>query len=88
MFGLNKKEFQLGGFYTDKITGFSGVATGHVKYLSGCNQVLLTPKVDKDGKLKEANWFDEQRLEISQAHKIIELDNTKTPGFDKQAPAY
>lgn len=74
----------LGNTYQDKITGFQGVATGHVHYLTGCNQVLLAPKaISEFG--KEPAWFDEQRLELLDAPRIT-LDNSKTPGFDKQAP--
>jgi hypothetical protein len=75
----------LGRKYKDAITGFSGVAVGHVRYVSGCNQVLLTPPVDKDGKLIDAQWFDEQRC-VDQGGDTISLDNSATPGFDKQAP--
>ena len=38
----------LGATYRDVITGFSGVATGYVKYLTGCNQVLIQPEA-RDG---------------------------------------
>lgn len=76
---------QLGKTYTDKITKFSGVATGHVRYISGCNQVLLAPPVDAEGKLRESQWFDEQRLEEQGAAMIV-LDNSKTPGPDRMAP--
>lgn len=75
----------LGKTYTDKITKFSGVATGHVHYISGCNQVLLAPPVDSDGKMRPSEWFDEQRLEEQPAPEIV-LDNSKTPGPDKAAP--
>jgi hypothetical protein len=75
----------LGQKYKDKITGFEGIATGYVKYISGCNQALLAPSVSKDNVPKDAAWFDEQRLE-SVGKKIITLDNTKTPGFDSPAP--
>jgi hypothetical protein len=79
--------FQLGLIYKDKITDFEGVATGHVRYLTGCNQVLITPKIDKEGKPREAQWFDEQRL-VQQPSESITLDNSKSPGFDKQPPKY
>jgi hypothetical protein len=80
------KEFQLGFVYKDKVTGFKGVALGHVRYLTGCNQVLLAPGLDKEGKVMESLWFDEQRL-TQMASKQIVLDNSQTPGFDKPAPA-
>ena len=75
---------QLGRTYKDKITGFKGIATGFVTYISGCNQAMLAP-LAKDGAFVESQWFDEQRL-ISVGDKIVSLDNGKTPGFDKAAP--
>ena len=79
--------FQLGLTYRDQITGFTGVATGHVTYLTGCNQVLLHPKVDAEGKLRDSQWFDQQRLVQIEGPQIV-LDNGNTPGPDKQAPKY
>lgn len=75
----------LGTTYVDRITGFSGVATGHVEYLSGCNQTLLVPPA-VDNVLKEAQWFDDQRLVRDGSKVRIELANGTTPGFDKMAP--
>lgn len=75
----------LGATYTDRITGFSGIATGHVTYISGCNQVLLAPPVDAEGKLRDSQWFDEQRLELQPGRQVI-LDNSGGNGFDKAAP--
>lgn len=75
----------LGRTYKDAITGFTGVATGYVMYISGCHQVLLNPTVDSDGKLRDSNWFDEQRM-IDVGGVTIVLDNTETPGCDIMAP--
>lgn len=75
----------LGNHYRDKITGFTGVATGRVEYITGCNQVLLAPAAGKDGTLRSAEWFDEQRLDIV-ARKRIVLDNGATPGPCDPAP--
>lgn len=74
----------LGRKGKDKITGYVGVVTGCVEYISGCNQLLLVPAVGKDGKVPDAQWFDEQRIDLS--GKPIVLDNSKTPGPDKEAP--
>lgn len=80
-------KFELGTTAKDKITGFSGVVVGRVEYLTGCNQVLLVPKVGKDGSLREAQWFDEQRCD--QVGKVkVAIDNGPSPGFDKPAPKY
>lgn len=76
----------LGFTLRDKVTGFTGVATGHVEYITGCNQVLLVPKVDADGKLRESNWFDVQRCELLPAEDQVTVDNGRTPGPDKEAP--
>lgn len=69
----------------DSITGFEGIITGHVRYISGCSQVLITPPVDGDGKKRDGEFFDEQRIEILDAPKI-RLDNGRTPGCDMAAP--
>lgn len=49
---------------TDKVTGFTGTITAKALYMYGCAQYLLTPKVDKDGKRQDGEWFDEGRIEI------------------------
>ena len=75
---------KLGATYRDKITGFCGVATGRVEYITGCNQVLLAPASDGNT-FKSPEWFDEQRLEQT-GENIIALDNSKSPGPDVSAP--
>jgi len=54
----------LGKKAQDKITGFTGIITAKCNYLYGCSQYSLTPEVDKDGKRKENEWFDEGRIKI------------------------
>jgi hypothetical protein len=76
----------LGHTVEDKITGFSGIATAYVTYLTGCNQVLVAPRQLPDGKPQEACWFDVQRLMIDHATPKIVLENDKTPGCDIPAP--
>lgn len=76
----------LGTSVTDRITGFKGIVTGHVQYLSGCNQCLVAPKVNADGTFKESQWFDEQRLIVDEKKQAVTLDNGKTPGADRAAP--
>ncbi len=75
----------LGMKVKDKITGFTGIVTGYVTYITGCNQALVVPAVGKDGAAKDASWFDEQRLE-QVGKTVISLDNSKARGFDKAAP--
>jgi hypothetical protein len=80
-------KIELGMKYRDKISGFTGVATGYVRYITGCNQVLLGPKAKDDGTLPSSEWFDEQRVEdVTEAGGRVVLDNGATPGFDRPAP--
>ena len=75
----------LGTVYEDGITGFKGTATGKVEYLSGCNQVLLVPRVGGDNKRIPGEWFDIQRLIVFEP-EAVKLDNSKMPGPDAPAP--
>lgn len=83
---MAKLEELLGFTAEDKVTGFTGVITGCVHYLTGCNQVLLVPKVAADGSFKDAQWFDVQRVGILPTEDRIVLDNSATPGPDKAPP--
>lgn len=81
-------EIVLGMTFKDRITGFRGVATGFVRYLTGCNQALLAPTVDATGAMRESAWFDVQRLEVDPDVPRIKLDTYTYPGpgSDKPAP--
>ncbi len=82
-----KEIMQLGKMAVDKITGFKGVVVGRCVYLSGCNQLLLVPRVAKDGSYKCGQWFDEQRVDFV-GSKVVVLNNSKSPGFDTPGPNY
>ena len=75
---------ELGIRVQDKITGFSGVVTGFVQYISGCHQVLVVPPA-KDNDAKPGEWFDVQRVKRVDDSKIS-LDNGDTPGCDRAPP--
>jgi hypothetical protein len=55
---------KLGRIGKDKITGFQGIITAKCFYLYGCAQYYLIPSVDKEGKRRDGEWFDEGRIEI------------------------
>lgn len=55
---------ELGVKAKDKLTGFEGVVYGRAQYLTGCDQYILVPEIDKDGKVQDNHWFDEGRLQI------------------------
>lgn len=75
----------LGITVQDRVTGFQGVVTGFVQYLTGCNQALVVPRVGPDGAAKDAAWFDVQRLDRVGNDRIV-LDNGRTPGCDMAPP--
>lgn len=76
----------LGRTMKDRITGFTGVVTGHVNYLTGCSQVLVQPPgVNSDGNVVESRWFDIQRCEVLPGEALT-FDNSATPGSDRAAP--
>lgn len=67
----------LGLEVSDAVTGFSGVVTTLSFDLFGCIQAVVTPKA-KDGEVKGGNWFDVNRLEITNNTPVMEL-----PDFSK-----
>ena len=77
----------LGKEYEDKITGFSGIATGKAQYLTGCDQVCLKPKVDKDGKMQDAQWFDDGEIKlIGKGITAKEVKGSSNGGPQPDAP--
>jgi len=85
---LTKKEsvmIKLGNVVQDPITGFEGTVTGIYHYLEGCRRVQVTPKLDKDGKWREAQTFDEPTLDTinDEAYVRKEPDD---PGGPKDNP--
>ena len=61
----------------DRVTGFEGVITSISFDLYGCVQVILNPGVGVDGKLKDANWFDVVRVEITSKDPVM-----RAPDFE------
>ena len=78
-------DISIGDKVKDKVSGFVGIVTGVVDYISGCKQALVAPVVDKDGKLLDSNWFDIQRLDVVDAN-VLRLNNALTPGPDLAPP--
>ena len=62
---------KLGKKYTDKISGFEGIATARTEYMTGCARVCLEAMLGND--IKEF-WFDETRL------KDVKLKKKKPGG--------
>lgn len=80
---------RLGQTARDVVTGFEGVCMGKAQYLTGCNQVLLTPRgLTSDGKRRDGEWFDEQRV-VAIGEEVLALPGgagVQDPGCDEQLP--
>lgn len=64
----------LGKRAKDRITGFEGIVTGEISYLTGCDQILIQPQgLDEKGLVKDAKWFDIYRCEIGYVVEFVPL---------------
>lgn len=55
---------KLGKKAKDLITDFEGIITSKHIYLDGSVQYALQPTVDKEGKVRDIQYFDEKRILI------------------------
>ena len=62
--------FSNGDEVKEIITGFTGVITGSVHYLTGCNQYLVAAKAKDNFTEPISNWYDEGRLELLKNESI------------------
>ena len=78
----------LGDQVKDVVSGFSGIAMCRHIYMQGCNRISVQPKVDRDGKLPEAQTFDEPQLVIIKSSVVPAKDIPKDEkgGPDKYMP--
>lgn len=66
---MNK--IKLGSKAKDKVTGFEGIVTAEVNYLTGCAQYCLVPPISSDGKIPDSHYFDGARLEVLQEDAVV-----------------
>jgi len=79
----------LGSKVKDTLTGFSGIATARTEWLYGCARISIEPTELKDGKPIEAQWFDEQRVEvIKELAPTVSKDSSATSGGPQRDPHY
>lgn len=77
----------LGKEATDKITGFKGIITAKISYITGCDQYGITPPA-KDGKTFSTEYFDTGRVEIiGEGVEIEQVKSEKNGGFNRDCPA-
>lgn len=62
---------ELGKKAKDIVTGFEGIITSRSEFLTGCNRYGITPKIGTDGKPIDAQWFDENQIELTGKGVVI-----------------
>jgi hypothetical protein len=62
MVNLQKHLSLLGMRVEDRVTGFKGVVATVGFDLYGCIQAIVNPGADNEGKLRDSQWFDVNRL--------------------------
>jgi len=74
------KDPKFGKEAKDKVTGFAGIITSKVSFLTGCDQYGITPPA-KDGKTNDTAYFDVKRVEVTgPGISIEEIVDKKDPG--------
>lgn len=72
-------KINLGDTARDRVSGFKGVCVAITQWISGCARVTLQPPTGKDGKIPDAQTFDEPMLELVKAQAVA-MGPTKTGG--------
>lgn len=83
------KEFKFnnGDSVVEAVTGFKGIITGSVYYITGCNQYLIVAKTKYEFSEAKSTWYDEGRLKLVEAKTVkIEDVETKKRGCDMSPP--
>lgn len=72
-------KYELGDTAIDLLTGFSGVISYRVEYLTGCPQYGLLPKIDEKGEIRKEQQFDENRIRILDVPRVTLEDTEELP---------
>lgn len=63
-------KFKMRDRVKDTVSGWEGLVTVRTEHLNGCLQYCVRKtELDKDGKLQDGEWFDEQQLELVEKSK-------------------
>lgn len=80
----NKQEVNFtienGTTVKSNISGFKGMVTSRADHLNGCNRYFVSPPVDKEGKLPDGYWFDEDEL-VTVKKATLKPKNNDRGGF-------
>ena len=73
----------------DTVTDFKGTVIARCVYMNGCVRCQIQPKgLDKEGKIIEAVWIDEEQLTIEEFGDKLKDPNKKPPGGPADRPKY
>lgn len=73
-------KIELGSEVEDRITGFKGVVIGRTEWFYGCIAYTVAPKgLTKEGKRKDSDSFDEDRLIVTKAMCAHRMRETGGP---------
>lgn len=78
---------ELGQQGKDKITGYEGIITARIQYITGCDQYGLTQKAIPGTTPLPTEYFDEGRIEIT-GRGILpeEVQTNMNGGPNRDAP--
>jgi hypothetical protein len=75
-------KYDLGAHLKDRVTGFDGVVIARSEFVHNCNRYMLQPRgLDKDGKPKGAEHFDEDQLELVTKKANAYIARADAPSF-------
>ena len=73
---------KIGDVARDTITSFEGFVIARTDWLNGCSRFLLQPRGLREGKIIEAEWFDDTQLEIVESKDLKRDVSTGGPRPD------
>ena len=62
----------LGKQVEDKVTGFKGVATSVCYDVNGCVQVIVKPRVNEAGDMRDGKWCDIGSIKVIDDDPVLE----------------
>lgn len=61
---------ELGSKVKDNVTGVVGIAVARTEWMNGCIRYGIQQKAEKDGKVSDAYWCDEEQITVLAKVKI------------------
>lgn len=82
---------ELGREVKDRVTGFTGIAIAETKYLNGCVQLLVmpkmaTPKKNETPEHPTGTYIDVEQLVVVGRKKIVLSERDEPSGGVRQHP--